>query len=408
MPGSYVLLTDYVNMGNNIAPTCPSSGSLTLSTYFGGTITQNFAYQCATPTSLDMSVSLASTAFTAGHDAWMWIGAGDWFWFSHFDCTPLSATVTLTLDSRLSYVTYAPIWGPGPSSVSGSTITWNISTVGDLYGLSSQILVHAPSTLLLTDTLCNTLHVTPTSLTDPDLTNNTIYDCRPVGVSYDPNGKSVSPAGFGPQGYIHNGTPLTYLIHFQNTGTAAASNITVVDTLDNNLDLKTLHVLHSSSPVLVYEDGNKVKFKFNNINLPDATADPEGSTGAIAYEIKPKNSLAPGTQIRNRAGIYFDYNPVVMTNGTLNTIEATTGVQVAPTMPAATIYPNPATEEFTIHAPGNVYSTYTVTNMLGETLLAGDIGGARTGVNAHSLPAGIYTVRLRGAESVQTMKLEKL
>jgi len=57
------------------------------------------------------------------------------------------------------------------------------------------------------------------------------------------------------------------------------------------------------------------------LKLPDSTDNLRGSTGYIAYNIGPKAGLIPGTRITNDAGIYFDYNPAVVTNTTVNTYE---------------------------------------------------------------------------------------
>jgi hypothetical protein len=394
MPGSYVVLSNYEGLGGDIAPTCPSTGSASI-TVTSGPIVQNFAYQCASPTTMDMSVAMAYTSMTAGHDAWMWLTAGDWFWFSHLTCSSLSATVTLTLDPRVHYVAYDPTYGPAPTSVSGSTITWNITTLTDLYGLWAHIRVHCDPTLTISDTVCNTLHVTPTALTDPNLANNTINACTPVGASYDPNGKSVSPQGTGTQGYIPNNTPLTYNIHFQNTGTAAATKVTLLDTISSNLDMRSLHVLKSSAPVNIHVAGNVVEFRFNNINLPDSSTDPIGSNGSIEYGISPKTSLAPGTQIRNRAGIYFDYNPVVLTNSTLNTVQTTTGVQhLTGNNISASIYPNPANNLLTIREDNQAAFTVALVDLLGRTITTIQSNNGIAQINTASVTNGVYFISI--------------
>jgi hypothetical protein len=59
---------------------------------------------------------------------------------------------------------------------------------------------------------------------------------------------------------------------------------------------------------------------FNPINLPDSTTDLLGSNGYIRFSIKPKENLPEKTKIENFADIYFDYNPPVRTNTTMNTL----------------------------------------------------------------------------------------
>ncbi|MEL7341604.1 MAG: PKD domain-containing protein, partial [Bacteroidota bacterium] len=77
----------------------------------------------------------------------------------------------------------------------------------------------------------------------------------------------------------------------------------------------------SSHPYsLMFEDDRVLVFTFANINLPDSASDPLGSQGFVAYTLQHAGSLSPGTQIDNRAAIYFDYNAPIITNTVQNTI----------------------------------------------------------------------------------------
>ena len=55
------------------------------------------------------------------------------------------------------------------------------------------------------------------------------------------------------------------------------------------------------------EDGNAVKFIFNNIYLPSENNDPAGSNGYIQYKIKPLATVEVGDQVTNEAKIFFDF-----------------------------------------------------------------------------------------------------
>ena len=217
-----------------------------------------------------------------------------------------------------------------------------------------------------------------------------------VTSSYDPNGKEVFPQGTGAPGYIDNKTPLSYNIHFQNTGTAAARNITIVDTISANLDMKSLHILKSSFPAEVYTSGNVVKFRFNNINLPDKTTNSAGSTGTISYAILPKAGLAQLTQIKNTASIFFDYNAGIVTNTTLNTIKAShVNVQyVSNAGFKAKVYPNPASDKVFANTDDNSDFTLALTDMLGRVVATSKSVNGSAALNTQSLPTGLYIVTL--------------
>ncbi|PVY39655.1 DUF7619 domain-containing protein [Pontibacter virosus] len=148
-------------------------------------------------------------------------------------------------------------------------------------------------------------------------------ECMPITDSYDPNDKLVTPVGRTEEHYTPTGVALTYKISFQNTGTDVAYRIVVVDTLSEHLDLSTLQVGATSHPgrVAVSGKGRPVlTWTFDNIMLPDSTADEPGSHGYILFSIKPKADLAEKTLVENFADIFFDFNSPIRTNVTQNRV----------------------------------------------------------------------------------------
>ncbi|MBD0254517.1 MAG: hypothetical protein ICV83_02260, partial [Cytophagales bacterium] len=151
----------------------------------------------------------------------------------------------------------------------------------------------------------------------------TAVECLPIIDSFDPNDKAVSPQGVGPERYTPTGAALDYVIRFQNTGTDVAYRVVVVDTLSEHLDLSTLRVGTVSHPYKMTVTGRGrpvLTFTFDNINLPDSTADEPRSHGRIGFSIHPKAGLPEKTRVENLADIFFDYNEPVRTNTTLNAI----------------------------------------------------------------------------------------
>jgi hypothetical protein len=148
-------------------------------------------------------------------------------------------------------------------------------------------------------------------------------ECLPILDSYDPNDKASSPEGVSEEKYMPTDTPLDYTIRFQNTGNDVAYKVSVVDTLSEHLDLSTLQVKAASHPYVFQVSGKGkavLTWTFNQINLPDSTADLPGSNGYIRFSIKPKENLPEKTRIENVADIFFDYNPPIRTNTTMNTL----------------------------------------------------------------------------------------
>lgn len=191
-------------------------------------------------------------------------------------------------------------------------------------------------------------------LADFTPSNNVSQHSTTVVASFDPNFKEVTPRGIGANGIISaDDSVLEYTVHFQNTGTWYAQNVTIIDTLDNNVEWTTLHPVYESAPCQVsLTDAGTVKvakFSFHNINLPPQMFDDLRSNGLFTYTVHTKPGLALGTQFRNRASIYFDYNAPVVTNTTINTIGNPGSVSVSNSAAAnATflVYPNPASTSF--------------------------------------------------------------
>ncbi|WP_299991397.1 IPT/TIG domain-containing protein [uncultured Pontibacter sp.] len=148
-------------------------------------------------------------------------------------------------------------------------------------------------------------------------------ECMPITDSYDPNDKLVTPVGRTEEFYTPTNTALKYKVRFQNTGTDVAYRVVVVDTLSEHLDLSTLQLGATSHPARVEVSGKGrpvLTWTFDNILLPDSTADEPGSHGYVLFSIKPKADLAEKTLVENFSDIFFDFNSPIRTNVTQNRI----------------------------------------------------------------------------------------
>ncbi len=235
---------------------------------------------------------------------------------------------------------------------------------------------------------------------DADGNNDQLLDdsadelCQEIRGSYDPNDIQVVPAG--------DVTPLTprlkYLIRFQNTGNEAAIIVRVRDTIDTELlDLSRLQmgaVSHSYTMRLL--EPNVVEWYFANINLPDSTRDEAGSHGFIKFAIPLHDQLPIGSEIRNRAAIYFDYNRPVITN-TVSTrlVSASTDVREQGEDFGVEVYPNPARDIVTLRSAEAELLSVQVVNSLGQIVADRSLNGANGRLQLASLPAGVYWLRIR-------------
>ncbi len=145
-----------------------------------------------------------------------------------------------------------------------------------------------------------------------------------INCAYDPNDKQVYPRRSEQPPFDANYTlldeRLEYTIRFQNTGTDTAFNIVIRDTLSSNLNWATFLPGSASHPceATLHDDG-LLEFHFRHIMLPDSNVNEPGSHGYVNFSIFAKQNLPEGTPIENSAGIYFDFNPPVVTN-TVNSV----------------------------------------------------------------------------------------
>jgi hypothetical protein len=218
--------------------------------------------------------------------------------------------------------------------------------------------------------------------------------------SWDPNFKEVSPKGVGPDGNIYpKDSILTYNVHFQNEGTYYAQNVFVLDTLDADLDWSTFRPIYSShkSDITISKNG-ELKYNFKNILLPTKASQPILSNGNFIYTIKPKKGLAAGTQIKNKAAIYFDFNEPVITNTTLNTIAFPTGLpKIGNKFGDLRLYPNPANAilHIEIENATDASAIISIFDMMGRTIdVQTRFTNGKMSINTAAYPAGNYIVKV--------------
>lgn len=179
--------------------------------------------------------------------------------------------------------------------------------------------------------------------------------CAPLVNSYDPNRKLVQPEGAGPERHVDSTAVLDYTIDFQNTGTAEAYVVRIVDTLATTLDPATIVPGASSHPYLFRFLGPRVvEFLFENINLPDSTSNEPESHGFVRFRIHQAKGAVVGTRIENEVGIYFDHNPPVITDPVTVTVgwPKVTHVEQLRNGTTLEVFPNPFDQWTTVLVKG--------------------------------------------------------
>lgn len=226
-------------------------------------------------------------------------------------------------------------------------------------------------------------------------------DCHRVVASYDPNDKNALPEGYSTEHLVEPNTDLSYRIRFQNTGTDTAFTVIVRDTLSAWLDPASVRAEGASHPFTWdIVDGNTLKFVFNNILLPDSSTNEPASNGFVQFRVSQKPDVPSGNVIYNRAAIYFDFNPAVLTNETFHTVGhdfiLVTSDATEPGGMAYSVGPNPFREETTFRFDAVMEGTFSLYNLRGQVLRQETVSGPEFHFQRRGLPGGMYGFDIRG------------
>jgi hypothetical protein len=222
----------------------------------------------------------------------------------------------------------------------GNTYIWQL----DSLGMGESTIVHIKDSVGLEksigDTIAISMNIAPTT-SDLDSTNNQFVLQQQVVGAIDPNDILVFPRGRGDRHYIDPDQALRYKIRFQNVGNYYASFVRIHAGIHENLDPNSLELLelsHSAS-FTVYPNG-QMEWYFDQIMLPDSTANEAESHGYIEYILHPRAQLSPEDVITAKARIQFDFEDPLETNEVWHTIS---GVYASQSFPLR-ISPNPANQ----------------------------------------------------------------
>lgn len=316
--------------------------------------------------------------------------------------------ITCVHDANITFTGASP--SPTSYNALTHTITWNLATLNAFNGNSMNIQVHyiVPPTTVFGTVLAFILQVTPNANDVSPQNNLYVYNTTVVS-SYDPNYIEVFPKGEGVLGLIsQEDSVLHYVIHFQNTGTWAAKTVAIRQPLDGNLRISSVELGASSH---LYKANitpeNTLVFTFNDINLPDSASNEPESHGFVAYTVHLKPDLDAGTEITEKADIYFDYNTPVATNEVLNTIRFPQTYSA----PNVLIYPNPAQDIVHLQIKDFSYELVSIdiSDLLGTSLynyvLLTDGKGLSINLNTSHLANGMYILKMNNLTEKVSRKL---
>ncbi|MEM8582790.1 MAG: T9SS type A sorting domain-containing protein [Bacteroidota bacterium] len=245
----------------------------------------------------------------------------------------------------------------------------------------------------------NSPYVSPDEIYEdpPYLDPSEVYSPPPYATlilsSYDPNDKLVD----GGRPDLINDTDieqrwLNYTIRFENTGNFSAKDVWVIDTLHPGLDPASLRLIEASHEVsvdFIPDDSLSVlRFSFENIFLPfqDTIND-----GYVRFALRTTDEVMINDLVTNRAGIYFDQNPPIITNLVRNRfieiMEPSSTERVEESVEVS-VFPNPSTNYIRIDTPHRV-DAIQIFDAEGRLLIQGN---GMDYINVNELPNGQYTL----------------
>ncbi len=341
----------------------------------------------------DLAINITAIQPRIGFETMYWLN------YSNLGSVTQNGTIEYKYDSLLTFISSQP----NPNNINGNILTFNYDTLVSQESRCINMVYQVPGIQSINDTLEGFASVTPL-ISDTNQINNYDTIAQIITGAIDPNDKLVDPAGVGAEGYILHGTEIEYTIRFQNTGTDTAFLVQILDTIDFNLDMSTFVIIASSHPMTYSINGlNKVIFTFNNICLPDSNTNFLESNGFVKYRIKPYNNLPDNIVVSNKAYIYFDFNPAIITNEVSNTF-----VSIIPTFKKIiidniindiNIYPNPTTGKINVKA--EEIENIKVLNLQGKEIY----NGKENEIDLNKEPKGIYIIKVRTDKGVAVRKV---
>lgn len=302
-------------------------------------------------------------------------------------------------DSQISYFSTTI---SEADSVNGDTIFFSFDTLTPFEIKSQWIYCHLPSitvlpvgSIIYNSSLIYSMDSSGQKINGSEKSSS---GSTAVRCAYDPNDKQVSPVGTGSLGYIDPDTPLKYTIRFQNTGNDTAFKVVLIDTLSSFLDYSSFEFIDASHNVVnQLKNNGELTFTFDNILLVDSTTNEPESNGYVVFGIKPKMNLADSTTVANKAAIYFDFNPPIITNTVFSTFRKPVVVSILEQekdLDQLSIFPNPTEGILRLRLPEEAKQLHiTVYNIQGQRVFYQEgVNPKNLRLDLRSFKEGVYFI----------------
>ena len=351
----------------------------------------------------DLQTFLGTMCHVPGFPTYYWVGAHNVDWVNDFN----NVVMELTYDPSLTLVSTSL---PPAISTSGY-LQWQIPVIYTLDTRVIEVEFAVPASAVLGTVVSAQATSTPMA-PDDDPANDSYSTSVIITGAYDPNDKQVQTSSLASSSEYLLGVDefVDYTIRFQNTGTAAATAVYLLDTVSSLFQHDVPEVLGSSHPCTAHwlPDG-VLRFDFPGIILPDSVSDPAGSHGFVNFRLRPEAGLALGTTLANTADIFFDFNPPIRTNTSLLVVSEPAGIS-EPALQPISVFPDPTEGPLEILLPAHGrFDPLVLRSAAGVEVLRAKIPSNATSltIDASSLASGIYLVEASGGAGRSTVRFLK-
>ncbi len=300
--------------------------------------------------------------------------------------------VGLILDDKLTLINSSY----SPYNLSGNNLSYEDLILNGRESKIITVIFETEVNSNIGDIIRLTSNVELKNYIDIDSSNNSYDLIDTIRGSYDPNDKSVHPNAdiIYDQNILDK--ELLYTIRFQNTGNYPAEFVILRDTFEVTLDLNSIDILSYSHPCeWQIKDGRVLEVKFANINLPDSTVSEALSQGYVTFKLKLNQNVAKGTVIANKASIYFDYNPPIVTERIITNVVEPSSID--PTIkPSFTIVPNPSFNYIILKDIPFSKARFEIFDLAGNVVSKGIIiPSENSAININHFTPGQYIITLK-------------
>lgn len=204
---------------------------------------------------------------------------------------------------------------------------------------------------------------------------------------------------------------LSYVILFENNSLDTLSELTIIDTLPPELEVRSVTKPFSGHPhEFSIQNSNILIWQFKNLDLPNKKDDPGGYYGFTQFNVQLKEGISLGSSFSNKATVIFNNGMIESSNEITHKYDDPNGIAaLSIETDELIISPNPANSKFTLELSNErtVQLELNIINSVGKLMYHSDELSSASEISTEDWPAGVYLVHLRetGSERRVVRKL---